>query len=318
MHHGSPDAMLRPSRPMPDVLPSPLRALLAALLIGLWSLPSAGCDSKEDTRETGPQERRLAPAEPRAGRAIDPELPLDVRLLGIEPALHVDQDRVCDVQIAGRPVRLSVADRQRYPSRPAARRLIQCRAAAGEGWADLVFAPAAASLVATVSAGERIRVHVLSATGGFENKPVLEFVAVLGDLPPIPHERRDFLGLRAGYDFHKIDADDIGKERPCAVAYISAPERLASTNQYPGHPSSHATVVCRHALGDSWVDLAFSEPEAGAFLTLRPGMVATMRIVADRGGVAELPVVRLIAIVPPTIGTRRAAPQTPRWASSLF
>src|SRR5688500_15307778 len=79
--------------------------LSARSLIPLLALAAAACSSPRDTRPDGAERAdRRRPEQPvAASRVIDGDAPLDVRLLRIEPVLHVGHERVCDVLVAGQP-----------------------------------------------------------------------------------------------------------------------------------------------------------------------------------------------------------------------
>ncbi len=271
-------------------------------LLPFLALVATACGSFDDPASPSHDEADRRRPEPpvAASRVIDAEAPLDVRLLRIEPALHVGSERVCDVLTAGHPQEVTARAAGRYAAPVAARRLVRCGAATGEGWVDLVFPPPTVSFVGAVADGTRLRVKVLAEDGGFEDLPVVEFVAVLGNFTSDPTRYEDFLPLTSGFDFERIAAEDIGEEHRCVVAHVGLPEWLEEPAQarLPGRPTHRMSVVCKHRLGDAWVDLVFAGKEPGAALSLRRGVRASLRIVAARGGRADVPLVSLVGVLP--------------------
>jgi hypothetical protein len=286
----------------PTKVPAPMVRATIRLVILLFALAASACSSFGRQEAPGTDEADRRQPEPRAAstRIIDADAPLDVRLLRIEPGLHVGSERVCNVLVAGQPQEVTSRSAQRYPEPIASRRLIRCGAATGEGWADLVFPVPSAALVGAVNDGTRLRVKVLAAEGGFEGLPVFEFLAVLGTFEADSIRYEDFLSLPAGFDFTDVEADDLGDERRCVVAYAGLPLPLAEPAQarLPGRPTHRISVVCKHGLGDAWVELVFSADQATSVLALRRGARADFRVVASRAGRGELPVVSLVAIEP--------------------
>jgi hypothetical protein len=209
----------------------------------------------------------------------------------------VGKERACDVWMAGQPQNLGVRRGTRYPIPVAARRLVRCGAVTGEGWADLVFPPPSASLVGSVVSGKRLRVSVVAASGGFEDAPILAFLAVIGDLPGVPVLADDFESLQAGFDFGAVaDSPElVGTDATCAVAYAGAPEPIAEDrlDRYPGGATHRLGLVCAHAAGDAWVDLVFTAERVDEILALRRGARARIRILSAEGGAADLPIVAL-------------------------
>lgn len=289
------------------------------LSFSLLLLGSAACGPFGDP--SGPEhdeaDRRPAVPPVATSRLIDADAPLDVRLLRVEPGLHVGSERVCDVIAAGQPQEVTARSASRYvhvtapgqAQEPTARsagrlvrsrRAVRCGAATGEGWVDLVFPEPTVPFVGSAVHGTRLRVKVVAAQGGFEDLPIVEFVAVLGNSDADPTRYEDFLSLPAGFDFSTVEPEDVGRERRCVVAYVGLPEALDEPEQarLPGRPTHRVNVVCKHGLGDAWVDLVFAEDEPEAALSLRRGARASCRIVLASGGAAGLPVVSLVEVLP--------------------
>jgi hypothetical protein len=174
---------------------------------------------------------------------------------------------------------------------------VRCGAPTGEGWADLIFPPPSAGLIPDVTGGKRLRVAVIAASGGFDDAPILAFLAVIGDAPAAGPLDEDFESIRAGFDFGALDArpELMGSSAVCAVAYASAPEPIAEEKleRYPGGATHRLGLVCGHARGDAWVDLVFTAEQADDVLALRRGARARLRILAVEGGAAGLPIVTI-------------------------
>jgi hypothetical protein len=281
--------------------------MLAAAAMQRWSsffavffvLALAACGTSRRRSAAGEEEahRRPAPPAPGTVKVIDADAPLDVRALRIEPELHVGKERVCDVLLAGEPQAVGARLATRYPIPVARRRLVRCGAAAGEGWADLVFPPPSETLVEGVVGGKRLRVTVVAPSGGFEDTPILAFVAVIGDVPVPPALDQDVRDLRAGFDFGELaDRPALrGTSAICAVAYTGLPSPIDEDerDRYPAGATHRLGLVCAHAAGDAWVDLVFTAERADEVLALRRGALARLRILAVEGGAADLPIVAL-------------------------
>ncbi len=274
------------------------RSAARSIAIFALALAAAACGRASDPTpsDADDADRRQPPPPVAEARVIDADAPLDVRLLRVEPSLHVGNERVCDVLLAGQAQEVTPRTAGRYATPIASRRLVRCGAATGEGWVDLVFPVPSASFVSSVQDGTRLRVKVVAERGGFEDLPIVEFVAVLGNIRTTTARHEDFLTLPAGFDFGEVDTEDVGDERRCVVAYVGPPERLDEPTQarFPGRPTHRARVVCKHRHGDAWVELVFSVNQTPSVLALRRGSRATVRIVAARAGRAELPVVSLV------------------------
>ncbi len=272
------------------------RPSLYAALLGL-GLAACGTGSRRSPEPEDEAHRRPAPPALPAAEVIDADAPLDMRALRIRPEHHVGKERVCDVWMAGQSQPVGTRVATRYPMRVAVRRLVRCGAVTGEGWADLVFAPASASLVGSVVSGKRLRVAVVAASGGFEDAPILEFLAVIGDMPGVPAADEDFQSLRAGFDFGAVAGQPelVGTDATCAIAYASPPEPIPEDrlDRYPGGATHRLGLVCAHAAGDAWVDLVFTAERVEEVLALRRGARARIRVLSAEGGAADLPIVAL-------------------------
>lgn len=218
--------------------------------------------------------------------AIAEDEPFDVRLVRLDAASHEGQERVCDVAWTGRLVRLGAADRTTYAEPVSRRRLVRCRAATGEGWADLVFDADSAALAAYVEAGDRIRVQVLPGRG-FEGHPLLAFVAAIDHVELAP--RRDPPVPVAAPMEALAHNGAMNQVHPCAIAYVGGIEPLPNR---PAGDTHRVRVRCRHAAGADWVELRFPEVTAPSALRLERGVVVPVRLLFLGEGDAGLPTAR--------------------------
>lgn len=139
----------------------------AALLLGMALL--AGCVERGRREEV--EYGRPGPIEVEARRSIQPEQPavqpagnvaevpgagFDIRLVRVQPGVHLRTVQACDVIFSSRPEAVESGE-GRYGPDIAQRMAIKCHAPTGEGWADLVFSRADASRVSEVRRGRRLR-----------------------------------------------------------------------------------------------------------------------------------------------------------------
>ena len=253
-------------------------ALLSLALIGL----ACEGDLAPPIPDVALTSDEWAPAGP-LPTAIPEDEPFDVRLVRLDPEQHVGQERVCDVSWAGRLTRLAASERPAYVEPISTRRLVRCRAATGEGWADLVFDAASAALATYVDSGDRIRVRVLEGRG-YDDQPLLAFVAAIDDVEIAPR-REEPVGLGATFDRPGGE----GQVIPCAVGYVGGIERLDDAN---GSDSHRVPVRCRHADGSDWIELRLPRITATSALRLERGVIVPVRLLSIEGGEADLPIGR--------------------------
>ncbi|MDQ3037641.1 MAG: hypothetical protein M3Y87_34930, partial [Myxococcota bacterium] len=139
-------------------------------------------------RETGGSlEEHSAAQQPGESSEGGPGAGFDMRLVRVQPGVHLDTEQLCDVAAAGRlePIeQVEGAETERRYSEGASQRMsIQCAAPTGESWADLAFTPTNAARAAEVEPGARIRVRIRSADGGFFDYPIADFAGVVGRAP---------------------------------------------------------------------------------------------------------------------------------------
>ncbi|MCB9600850.1 MAG: hypothetical protein H6720_10935 [Sandaracinus sp.] len=235
-----------------------------------------GCAGSEATFAAAPTtttEWSPTPAPPIEAAEDDPE-PFDVRLAGMYPEIFASRERLCDLTFVGTLHGLRRDETAAYDPPISHRATVRCRAASGEGWADLVFPKTTASLAPFVRTESRIRV-ALRGQSGFHGYPVIEFVAQVS--PEVPHPPRRRLAVPAGSDFDQVAE---GLVRPCAIASIGSVEPMGP----PGADESHRMLVtCRHPTGASTVEARFPRAKALAALRIAVGEVVPMRRIADDG-----------------------------------
>jgi hypothetical protein len=239
-----------------------------------------------------------APAQPAStatpiGSPTEPAI--DPRLIAMYPERYQQTEQVCDLISVGHPWNVTVREAATYPIPVKLRTLVRCAASTGSGWLDLVLRSEALGLFGSVRPGERIRVRIIGAAGGFEGHPIAELVAWIGPAQPTP-EDASLAPVSTGDDLGDPDRDAVGKTFRCAIAWIAHPTPLASPvpHPYPPDATHRMDATCRHAGGEAWVDLvvgATSEP--ADTLSLDRGRVAEVELLRRRGGHAGHPIVRL-------------------------
>ncbi len=301
-----------------DSLRSRLTPMALALLVLPLVMGSSGCcvnpfigtdtDQRPDepgapARETGGLLEEEAPAVQATGDDSALE-GFDMRLVRVQPGIHLDTEQICNVSAAGRIEASTEADVERYGERATQRMSVRCVAPTGEGWADLVFSATNASHAAEVVVGARIRVRIRRADGGFFDYPIVEFVAVEAPRDP----RRASAGaapsatrtLPAGFDLRRTQTDPavIGSVQTCVISHAGDIEMLdaarARARSYPAGAQNRMTVRCRHAQGEEWADLVFMPAQALTALHIGRGDVIRVAVVSRAGGFFDYPVLQLV------------------------
>lgn len=270
----------------------PVRSRVAALahvfaIVIAMSLVT-GCRRAAERLPPMPQPRSRVVQDP----VFDPNKPFDFRLVRIRPEAHLLAERLCDVVFVGAAETVTRRNGRRYPIKPAARRLVRCGAPDAESYVDLVFPPDARSFVSTIEAGMRLRVQVIASDGGFEDAPVVSFIAVLDGA-------RDVVAPKPPLT-HMPIADDVElfartvrapQKLRCAVAYARALERIpeARAHRFPRGATSHSIVSCRGPRGDRFVDVVFTNRTSAQSLALVEGRVVRLSRLYPRGGEGNVP-----------------------------
>ena len=228
----------------------------------------------------------------------------DMRLVRVQPGVHLDTEQLCDV---GAALRLETIDAPTDPADPSPydpaatqRMSIRCVSPTGESWADLEFLATRASHVGEVVPGARIRVLIRRADGGFFDYPIVDFVETVGAAAAAtldtPHGVTAALGT--GFDLRSIATDPalIGSTIECAVAHASDIDVLdpadARRRSYPAGVQNRMTIRCRHAAGEEWADLIFMPAQALSALYVDRGDAITATIVSRNGGFFDYPVLQ--------------------------
>ncbi|MBN8616226.1 MAG: hypothetical protein J0L92_36890 [Deltaproteobacteria bacterium] len=305
--------------------PRPLRSLsrhrrvVASCLIAAAALTLSGCcvnpfidtdTNREDVpgaaeRETGGTLEEHAPAM----QAAEEDTTLtgfDMRLVRVQPGVHLDTEQVCHVSAAGRVEAIAEADGERYGERATQRMSVRCAAVTGEGWADLVFSATSAGHAPEVTVGARVRVRILRADGGFFDYPIVEFVETeaLGDptlAAPGAEGTPAVVGnLPTGFDLRRAQTDPaaVGSVQTCAVSHAGDIEMLdaedSRSRAYPAGAQNRMTIRCRHAQGEEWADLVFMPAQALTALHIGRGDVIRVAVVSRTGGFFDYPVLQLV------------------------
>jgi len=255
-------------------------------------------------RETGGSLAEDTPAAQADGLGEGATAGFDMRLVRVQPGIHLGTEQVCDVSAAGRlePIEepTEPAAAPRYSDGATQRMSIQCVAQTGESWADLAFTTTNVQHAPEVQPGVRIRLRVHSADGGFFDYPIGDFVAVVGRAPerPVDPTRASTAPVAAGFDLRQIVADPalVGTTQECALTHLGDIDILDATDRrrrsYPAGVQNRMTVRCRHASGEEWADLVFMPQLARSALHLHRGDVVPVAIVSRNGGFFDYPVLQ--------------------------
>lgn len=297
---------------------APLALAAGALAAGCCVNPFVNTDTSRDpdapgspARETGGSLEEHAPAlqsgETGAGGA---GAGFDMRLVRVQPGVHIDTEQLCDVAAAGRlepieePEDRADGDpaRRRYSDGATQRMSVQCAAPTGESWADLAFTPTNASHAPEVTPGARIRVRIRSADGGFFDYPIVDFVGAAGRAAVRATEAGRTPAAPAavptGFDLRQIANDPalVGSTQDCAISHAGDIDILDARDvrrrSYPAGVQNRMTVRCRHTAGEEWADLVFMPAQARSALHVRRGSVIRATVVARSGGFFDYPVLQ--------------------------
>ena len=248
--------------------------------------------------------RSIHPAQPAVqpagGAGGDPGAGFDIRLVRVQPGVHLDTEQACDVIFSGRPEAVEGREAARYELDAAHRMAIKCHAPSGVGWADLVFSPEAASSVDEVRRGRRVRVRILAADGGYFDYPVVQFVRVEGENPELAHAapRAQPASVANGFDLTNLRDEPglVGTTQDCAVAFADEIELVQPNDRrrraYPAGIQNRLTVRCKHAGGEEPADLVFMPAQALAALGVRRGEVVPVRVISRNGGFVDYPILQ--------------------------
>lgn len=256
------------------------------------------------SRETGGSLEELRPAAQAEGGRQHPAGGFDMRLVRVQPGVHLGTEQTCEVAAAGRldPIDLSERERaqSRYSEGATHRMSVQCVAPTGASWADLAFNVTNVARAAEVEPGVRVRVRIVSADGGFFDYPIVDFVATEGRVPardsPAPAAPQG--PTASAFDLRQIHANPalVGSTQPCAVSHAGDIDILDASDlrrrSYPAGVQNRMTIRCRHGSGEEWADLVFMPAHARSALHVRRGAVIPVTIVSRNGGFFDYPVLQ--------------------------
>lgn len=273
--------------------------LLLGLLIACTDpgAPGTPGDPEEEARRSIQPEQ---PAVQPAGHGSDPGAGFDIRLVRVQPGVHLQTVQPCDVVFSGRPEAIEGADATRYDVPAVQRMAIKCAAPTGEGWADLVMTAPQAEAANHIQRGRRLRVRILAADGGYFDYPIVQLEALepgeidLARLSP----RREPQTVGNGFDLSQLSGDPglVGTQQECAIAFADEIDLVEANDRrgrsYPAGVQNRMTVRCKHAGGDAPADLVFMPAQALAALEVRRGEVVPVRIISRNGGLADYPILQ--------------------------
>jgi hypothetical protein len=230
------------------------------------------------------------------------EAGFDMRLVRVQPGVHLGTEQACDVSAAGRLEHIEEALESEEPSPygegASDRMSIQCASPTGESWADLTFTITNKSHAPEVQPGTRVRVQVRTADGGYFDYPVVDFVALAGRAPSHPEIRTSSTTTSAAFDLRLVQQNPglVGSAVDCAISHVSDIDILHPADlrrrSYPAGAQNRMTVRCRHTSGEEWADLVFMPAQARSALYVRRGDVARVLIVSRNGGFSDYPVLQ--------------------------
>lgn len=302
-----------PEIPKCVLLAPVLAAGLGALLPACCVNPFVATDTNvapdapgSPERETGGSLEEHTPALQRAEGEHEGEgAGFDIRLVRVQPGVHLGTEQLCDVAAAGRlePIELDDDGESSSPySEGATQRMsVQCVAPTGASWADLAYTPTNVARATEVQPGVRIRVRIRSADSGFFDYPIVDFVAIAGRAAERTIESGRMLAPTAvpnGFDLRQIGSDPalVGSTQQCAVSHAGDIDILETRDvrrrSYPAGVQNRMTVKCRHAGGEEWADLVFMPAQARAALHVGRGDLIPVTVVSRNGGFSDYPVLQ--------------------------
>lgn len=230
----------------------------------------------------------------------------DMRLVRVQPGVHIGTEQLCDVAAAGR-LETIIDDPEdddepsdRYSEGATQRMSVQCVAPSGESWADLTFTPTNAAHAPEVEVGARMRVRIRAADGGFFDYPIVDFVAVEGraPLPSTIGAPSPPASVTVGFDLRQVQREPtlVGTSQSCAISHVGDIDILDARDvrrrSYPAGVQNRMTIRCRHTTGEEWADLVFMPAQARSALHIRRGDVIDVVIVSRSGGFYDYPVLQ--------------------------
>lgn len=229
----------------------------------------------------------------------------DLRLVRVEPGVHLETEQFCDVIAA---LRLETITRTEdeptfYDDAATQRMSVRCTAPTGESWADVQFTATDASHAPEIATGVRIRIRVRTADGGFFDYPIVDYVSTIGPSPALRAPRVTDSGsatLSTGFDLRAMESDPslVGTTQECAISHAGEVELVepaeARRRSYPAGVQNRITIRCRHSSGEEWGDLVFMPSQALSALHVGRGDVVRVTLVSRNGGAFDYPVLQFV------------------------
>jgi hypothetical protein len=288
------------------------RGLALTLLLmsstGCWSNPFTNVPPRPERPGDPEEEARkpIAPPQPAvqaAGADDDGQAGFDIRLVRVQPGVHIDTEQPCDIVFQGRPQAVEADTADRYPIPVRQRMSIKCHAPTGEGWADLIFPEEQLSFLGEVRRGRRVLVRILTADGGYFDYPIVEFLRIEGSPSALSQvaPRPEPVTLPNGFDLRRLRDNPslVGTVQRCSVAFVDEIDVVRPSDvgrrSYPAGIQNRMTVRCRHSAGEEPADLVFMPASALAALEVRRGSVIPVRVISRTGGFVDYPILQYTA-----------------------
>jgi len=238
------------------------------------------------------------------------EAGFDLRMVRVQPGVHLDTEVICDVVAAlrleaieyGAGTSMEPAEGSPYDPGATQRMSVRCTAPTGESWADVEFTATDAAHATDVLPGNRVALRIRTADSGFFDYPVVDFVRSLGPSPEsVPTSSASGGGtVPAAFDLRAIESDPslIGTTQECAIGHAGEIDIVASSEarrrSYPAGVQNRMTVRCHHASGEEWADLVFMPSQALSALHVGRTDVVRVLLISRNGGAFDYPVLQFV------------------------
>lgn len=300
----------------------PMPRLLAALLVAAVGL--SGCCMNPfintDTERRPPGagtpavevSGTLAEAEPALHNDGEgsAEAGFDLRMVRVQPGVHLDTEVLCDVVAAlrleaierGAGSSMEPAEGSPYDPGATQRMSVRCVAPTGESWADVEFTATDAAHAAEVQPGQRVELRIRTADGGFFDYPIVDFVRTVGPSPESVGvaDAEGSETVPTAFDLRAMESDPslIGTTQECAIGHAGEIDIVepgeSRRRPYPAGVQNRMTVRCHHASGEEWADVVFMAPAALSALHVGRGDVIRVLLISRNGGAFDYPVLQFV------------------------
>ena len=276
----------------------------ALLLNGCWDNPFQNTQTQDPETLEEIARRPLAPAQPAVQAAgagsSDPGAGFDIRLVRVQPSVHLNTEQSCDIIFTGRAEAVEGNDEERYEMNASQHMPVKCHASTGEGWADLVFSPEVAAQVSDVRRSRRVRIRILAPSGGFSDYPIVQFVRIEGENPELARvaPRAAPVAVPSGFDLGQLEEEPglVGSTQHCGVALVDRIDLIHPNDRrqrsYPAGVQNRMTVHCKHTTGEHPADLVFMPAQALAALEIDRGDSIPVRVISRNGGFSDHPILQ--------------------------